>query len=368
MNIIKRICTSLWNRPFKTFMLYIITFFLCIFVSCSISVCDLSNRLSTIIKQQIGAHVYLPSTHGGIVWPKESEEYVEYTVQEMDLCNKLIQLQIRNEIEYLEIYSKLASFINGNYIDEVGNNINDEFISVHYTPMIDNTVNEIDIVSGREFTIDEMKGSNKIIVDNRLKHQDGSKVQVGDILSFKYEVLKTVFNEDFTSAYSQIAHEEIFNFEVIGLYQTNQVKKSTKILSDGSNYNALYSYYVPYETLKCIGDKINKLEETIGDNEANNGDVRMISAYFKLKDPELLKTFINEIKSLLPKYQDYKIYSSLDDYYMFAAPLERLSIVGVVVFLFASIAFVILFSLETLICWFSCSNCLVNSSIRFSIF
>lgn len=349
MNFFQRIYYSIIKHPTRSILLLLSSFIIALFVSSSYSIYLSCDHLNTIIKEQIGAKVYIPSLKLGVTYNKNSTEYQQETIPELQAVEKMKVLLKDEDVNYGEVFQTFEGFYpEGNYIpnfDHTGY-LNSKFISVNHLPLVDVLENEIEIIEGRSFYEDEMNmGKPVVLVSTNVLHEDGSNLKTNEKLKLTYDVKKTFFEED-GSVTEKVIHQEVFGFDIVGIYKNKEVIKSTKLRTDGSNIQNNYTeYYIPYETLKQIGDHINKLESVYGDDNNSCGDARFMAAYFKLTNPDDLENFVQKVKKELSIYGDYRVFSSLDDYYAVADPIQRLHLISLIVIILAIIASVILLSL-----------------------
>lgn len=332
-------------------------FLIASFICASYTVYQSTTQLNRLIKQQLGANVYLKSDiYNFIVINKSLPEYEtvhlkalqaveelkEYLNDERVLYGDFFQALPPTHEFYLE-HNLLALQKDGSYFGLLGEMSDLQLISVSQTPMIDVLEKEFRIIEGREFNQQELQdGSMSILLSDRFVKKDGSPYHAGETISIEFLTKKSNLETQETKT----VHRERFDFEVIGIYHPNFVKDSTKIIEKNVNYSVYCDDpYIPYQTLKKIGERIKEVDSLYGEGVTSYGDIALINGFFRLKNPDDVESFISDLNQSVRQYVGFYLVSSLDDYYAVSDPINKLKLISLFIILFALLAAVILLSL-----------------------
>lgn len=347
MKVWKRIYYSMKHSIVRSLLLMIAVFVLGSFFASSYAIFQSSQVIEKTIKTQLGAKVLVPTTQSnGVSYSNLFPEY-QIQLQEREIIELLNNWS--NDSKIQAVYTTLFPSFSGDFLylhpdgtvesgDAIGKSI---AVAEDFSAEIESK--EISIAEGRGFTKEENQSNQKLIIINEdLRHHDGSEIQVGETLTINSDDKN---NLDPMTNTESILHGVSFEFEVIGKFKHENHEQCNKL--DFQNNNKLWDgmyFYVPQETLKEMGkviqDNVNQLNQGYSD-----GDVRFFGAYFELNSVDEVEDFKKELRQLLEPYNDYRVVTSLEDYYVMADSIERYAVLSMVTLVVSIVGAIVLLTL-----------------------
>lgn len=236
-----------------------------------------------------------------------------------------------NEFDYYQ-YSNISylnnSFYSGNLkykekdITYYENDLMQLFLwGISNETPIDEKKFNIELVSGRHFTSEEMnKGERVVLVSenfNVKKDSELENVEIGDMI----EIDSIIYADDFLS----LKHKATQEYKVIGIYKrTDNIQMNEEGYSEDNN---LTNLYIPLNTLKNEVECYRQLNKKY--DARLNVDSVPIQAYFQLKDMKLQDKFNQSYANLtldLNQFpNDFYINTSNEMFEKIGAPISLLS-------------------------------------------
>lgn len=285
MKWFKRSLLSITRKPIKTILLFLAIFVIGNFLTISISIFTSTNQVRSEIMQTLGPKVTIYSpinyeTH----FPNNYEQmFIQYETvlnklaedDSVDYANiNLFQMNIESN----EIFDSTECDYQM-YVKEGKPEVSVINYGTNYDNPIERREYRIELLEGRVFTQDEINnGSNKILISDIYQKNDGTKIEIGDFITFYYSV-------DDEKVYE-------YKMEVIGIF-----KEINKLMYTDFDY--MNCIFMPNKNVKLISDNINnaylKTAHSLYD-ETNYfvNQVGIAEPVFKLNSVDDLDGFISK--------------------------------------------------------------------------
>ena len=212
MKWFKRSLLSITRKPIKNILLFLAIFVIGNFLTISISIFTSTNQVRSEIMQTLGPKVtiYSPINYD-MHFP---DNYEQMFIQYETILNKLAE---DDSVDYANINLFQMNIKSKDIFDSTKYDYQmyikegkPEFSVINYGTDYDNPIERreyrIELLEGRVFTQDEIdNGSKKILISDIYQKNDGTKIEIGDFITFYYS------DED----------EKIYEYEmeVIGIFK-----------------------------------------------------------------------------------------------------------------------------------------------------
>lgn len=344
MKVYKQIYLSLINNLKRTLLLFISTLFIASFASASFSIYQTADTLGHIMKESLGASVYLGADMTANMTVSTLLPAYEEVMQAQKAIEEAKSLLNDERVAYGDIYQTLGQGpIHDYYLideNEELSNYSTVFCSVTQSPLIDVQAENIEMIAGHEFSsADFSSNANSIIVSDQLVHEDKSPIKIGEKLRFTFPI--TRLNQQTLEA--EIVYEATFEYEVVGIYKNIITKETTKTDREFWLQNYIY---IPYPVLKNTSEQLRNLYIEYGEAGMESiADIKLLNGYFKLNDPDDLEAFMLDFNHYIQDYETLYLVSDLEDYYAVSEPINRMKMISLLTVIIAITFAIILLSL-----------------------
>ena len=226
---------------------------------------------------------------------------------------------------------------------------------VQNNEIIDLKENMSKLVDGRTFTKEEIaSGSNVVVISKNLA--DLNNLSVGSTISLyasmydRNDIERSYMSSAYTAS-PRIAAQEYFEFEIIGLFESQkeaQIDKNGDVVFDWANQQMLNEMYTSNKVVSVIQKWNNDKYIELYPEYAEEAEFReYLSPLYVLNDPLELDKLKEEANPYLPEY--YKIVDNIESYSSILGPIENIRwIAGIVLYVAVGATLIILSLLITL--------------------